>query len=175
MTTAIDSNILIALWNEDDSLNVLARSLLDAALSYGELVVAAPVYAELLAAPSRTELFLDSFCRETGVRVDWSLGEEIWRCAGRAFQQYGGRRRRERDSGPPRIFADFLIGAHAMHNGFRLLTLDDRLYRAAFPRLIITAIGMGRFGGFPLSAKIEGSRMRGRTDHGTAKTEKLEA
>ena len=67
MTTAIDSNILIALWNEDAALNLLARSALDAALSRGELVIAAPVYAELLGAPPRTELFLDSFCRETGI------------------------------------------------------------------------------------------------------------
>jgi hypothetical protein len=29
------------------------------------------------------------------------------------------------------------IGAHAFQNGFRLLTLDDRVYRAAFPRLFI--------------------------------------
>ena len=35
MTTAIDSNVLIALWNEDDTLNTLARSALDAALGQG--------------------------------------------------------------------------------------------------------------------------------------------
>jgi predicted nucleic acid-binding protein len=140
MTTAIDSNILIALWNEDEALNVLARSVLDAALGRGELVIAAPVYAELSAAPSRTEPFLDSFCRETGIRVDWSFGEEVWRSAGRAYQRYVSRRRRQNDSAPRRILTDFVIGAHAMYNGFRLLTLDDRLYRAAFPKLVISAI-----------------------------------
>jgi len=30
-----------------------------------------------------------------------------------------------------------VIGAHALHRGHRLLTLDDRLYRAAFPGLRI--------------------------------------
>ena len=30
--TAIDTNILVALWNEDDTLNTLARSALDMAL-----------------------------------------------------------------------------------------------------------------------------------------------
>lgn len=137
MTTAIDSNILVALWNEDDVLNTQARSALDAALGHGSLVIAAPVYAEVLAAPSRNEGFLDSFCRETGIRIDWELGEATWRLAGRAFQQYVARRRRAHDSGPRRILADFLIGAHALQNGFRLLTLDDRVYRAAFPRLAI--------------------------------------
>ncbi len=140
MTTAIDSNILIALWNEDDTLNTLARSALDAALRRGSLVIAAPVFAELLAAPSRHEAFLDAFCRDTGVSVDWELNETIWRIAGRAFRNYVARRRKQHDLGPRRILADFLIGAHALQNGFRLLTLDDRLYGAAFPRLAIQTI-----------------------------------
>lgn len=140
MTTAVDSNLLIALWNEDDNLNTLARSALDAALGRGSLVIAAPVFAELLAAPSRTEAFLDSFCKETGIAVDWNLGEAVWRAAGRAFRQYVARRRKQRDFGPRRILTDFVIGAHAMHNGFRLLTLDDRLYRAAFPRLTFLTV-----------------------------------
>ena len=38
MTTAIDSNVLIALWNEDDILNTRARSALDTALTRGSLV-----------------------------------------------------------------------------------------------------------------------------------------
>ncbi len=137
MSTAIDSNVLIALWNEDDTLNTQASSALDKALERGALVIAAPVYAELRAAPSRTEAFLDSFCKETGIVVDWNLNEAIWRVAGRAFQQYVARRRKQRNSGQRRILADFLIGAHELHNGFRLLTLDDRFYQAAFPRLAI--------------------------------------
>ena len=39
-----------------------------------------------------------------------------------------------------RILADFLIGAHALRYGFRLLTLDDRLYRAPFPRHSIVSL-----------------------------------
>ncbi len=140
MTTAIDTNILVALWNEDDSLNTLARSALDDALGRGSLVIAAPVFAELLAAPSRNEAFLDSFCRETGISVDWNLDEAVWRIAGRAFQLYVARRREQVGPGRRRILADFLIGAHAVQNGFRLLTLDRGLYRAAFPRLAIVIV-----------------------------------
>jgi predicted nucleic acid-binding protein len=33
-----------------------------------------------------------------------------------------------------------VIGAHALHHGFHLLTLDDRLYRAAFPRLAVLSL-----------------------------------
>jgi len=140
MTTAIDSNILVALWNEDDSLNTLACSALDDAFGRGGLVIAAPVFAELLAAPSRNEAFLDSFCKETGISVDWNLGEAVWRRAGHAFQLYVHRRRKQAGSGQRRILADFLIGAHAVENGFRLLTMDHRLYRAAFPHLPIVTV-----------------------------------
>jgi predicted nucleic acid-binding protein len=140
MTTAVDSNVFVAFWDRDNTLNSLARSALDAALSRGSLVIAAPVYAELLAFPSRTEVMLDLFFKDTGIAVEWNLEESDWRAAGRAFQNYARRRRKQNDSGPRRILADFLIGAHALRRGYRLLTLDDRLYRIAFPRLTVVAI-----------------------------------
>jgi hypothetical protein len=58
----------------------------------------------------------------------------------RAFSAYSGRRREERGSGARRILADFLIGAPALQCGFRLLTLDEGLYRGAFPRLAIASV-----------------------------------
>jgi len=140
MTTAIDSNIFAALWDRDDALHSLARTALDAALARGNLVVAAAVYAELLAFPSRTEAMLDFFFKDTGVTVEWNLEESDWRAAGRAYQKYAQGRRKQRDPGPRRILADFMIGAHALRRGYRLLTLDDRLYRSAFPRLSIITV-----------------------------------
>lgn len=140
MSTAIDSNVFVAFWDSDDALNSLARSALNAAWNRGSLVVAAPVYAELLAFPGRTEAFLDSFFSETHVAVDWEMDQTIWRTAGRAFQNYAARRRKQRDSAPRRILADFLIGAHALRRGYRLLTLNSGLYKAAFPRLPVITI-----------------------------------
>ena len=99
MTTAIDSNILIAFWDTDETLNSSAQSALNASWNRGKLVIAAPVYAELLAFPGRTEAFLDSFLSETGIAVEWELDETIWRTAGRAFQTYAARRRKQRGSG----------------------------------------------------------------------------
>jgi len=58
----------------------------------------------------------------------------------RAFQGYAERRRRQRDHGTRRILADFLIGAHAQVQGYRLLSLDEGLYRMAFPTLKIEVI-----------------------------------
>jgi predicted nucleic acid-binding protein len=135
MTTAIDTNVVIALWDEDPTVHLVAHNALEAAFRRGNLVVAAPVFAELIAAPGRTETFVNTFLEDTRIPVDWTLGETVWRVAGRAFQSYAERRRRQRDLGARRILADFLVGAHALTNGYRLLTLDERVYRAAFPGL----------------------------------------
>jgi predicted nucleic acid-binding protein len=140
MITAVDTNIVIALWDKDPLLNLAAQTSLEAAFKRGSLVVAAPVFAELIAAPGRNESFVTSFLEDTGIAIDWELGESVWRSAGRAFQSYAERRRKQRDSGARRILADFVIGAHADFNGYRLLTLDERLYRVAFPTLIIETI-----------------------------------
>lgn len=137
MTTAVDTNVVVALWDRDPGLSLAAQNALEAAFRRGNLVAAAPVFAELLAAPGRTEAFVGSFFEETGIAVDWELEERVWRLAGRAFQTYAERRRRHQDRGARRILADFLIGAHALSHGYRLLTLDDRIYRASFPTLAI--------------------------------------
>ena len=79
MATVIDSNVIAALWNLDDTLNAVARSALDGALARGSLIVPAPVYAELMAFAGRTESFLDTFLRETGIAVEWRMDEGVWR------------------------------------------------------------------------------------------------
>lgn len=137
MTTAVDTNVVIALWDKDPTLSSAAEKALDTAFHRGTLVAAAPVFAELIAAPGRSEAFVGSFFEDTGIAIDWELTEQVWRLAGRAFRAYAERRRKQRDPGARRILADFIIGAHASANGFRLLTLDDGLYRAAFPTVAL--------------------------------------
>jgi predicted nucleic acid-binding protein len=140
MTTAIDTNIIVALWDTEADVTSSARIALEAAYRLGNLIVAAPVFAELIAAPGRSETFVDAFFENTGITIDWELGEEVWRSAGNAFRAYAQRRRKHRDSGARRILADFLIGAHAAAHDYRLLTLDLHLYRMAFPALKIETI-----------------------------------
>jgi len=140
MTTAIDTNIIASFWDGNDALNLLAKSALNSALARGRLVIAAPVYAELLAFPTRSESLLDYFFKDTGIAVDWNMDESIWRTAGRAFQSHASRRKTRHDPGPRRVLADFLIGAHALRRGYTLLTMDDHLYRTAFPRLTIVRV-----------------------------------
>ncbi|SRR5260370_36601447 len=138
MTIAIDTNVLIALWDIDQQLNTAVQKALDHAQARGALVVSGAVYAELLALPGRTEKMLDEFFRATGIRVEWESTEQVWRAAGRAFQGYVARRSTKKIEMPRRILADFFIGAHASIQRYRLLTLDQRLYKAAFPKLEIS-------------------------------------
>jgi predicted nucleic acid-binding protein len=140
MTTAIDTNVIVALWDNDPTLNLAAQTALETAFKRGGLAVSAPVFAELMAAPGRTETFVNSFLEETGILVEWELGEAVWRSAGRAFRSYAERRRKQHGSDTRRILADFLIGAHAEKRGYRLLTLDERLYRTAFPSITVETI-----------------------------------
>jgi len=135
VTIALDTNVIVALWDASDALHPVARKALVAASSREPLVISGVVYAELLGAPGRTEEFVDRFCEEAGIAVEWELREKIWRAAGRAFQGYATRRKKQGGSEPRRLLADFLIGAHAMVSGYKLLTLDGGLYRWAFPGL----------------------------------------
>ena len=137
MTTSIDSNVIAALWNSQDADNVAASRVLSRARKQGNLVVVGPVYSELLAGPLRDEAALDEFFARTGIVVDWEIGEDVWREAGRAYRGYAQRRVRSGSKAPRRILADFVIGAHALLRGFSLLTMDGGHYLAAFPRLTI--------------------------------------
>lgn len=135
MITSLDSNVMVGLWNPDDALNHWSRNALDAAFVNGGLVVCGAVYGELIAGPHRSEKFVNEFLHGANIKVDWSSNEAIWRNAGLAFQKYAARRRRQSSGEARRILTDFYIGAHAYENGYSLLTLDDGIYRAAFPKL----------------------------------------
>jgi predicted nucleic acid-binding protein len=140
MITAIDTNVIVALWNSDKELNQTARDALELAFERGGLVICGAVFGELLASPGRTEAFIEEFLAENRITVDWITDESTWRDAGRAFSEYAHRRRKQKSGLPRRILTDFLIGAHAFNRRCELLTLDEGIYRAAFPKLRIVRI-----------------------------------
>lgn len=138
MTIAIDTNVLQALWTGTPTAILDAQTALERASRQGALVISPIVYAELVAAPGRDLDAIDIFVDVTRIRIDWHLEPAVWRTAAVAFQGYAERRRtQERGSGPRRILADFVIGAHALHHASALLTFDQGLYHAAFPALTI--------------------------------------
>lgn len=140
MITAIDTNVILALWDAAESGHLAALKMLDDATARGAVVICGAVFGELLAGPGRTEEFVDQFVRDTDIRVDWSSTEAVWRTAGSAFQKYATQRLRRKSGVPRRILTDFYIGAHAYHNGYALLTLDEGIFRKAFPKLNLICI-----------------------------------
>ena len=137
MISAVDTNVIVALWDADERGHLAALDLLDDAASRGGIVICGAVFGELLACPGRTEEFINKFLEDAEIVVDWSSTETVWRTAGSAFQKHAASRRRGRSGDPRRILTDFYIGAHALENGYSLLTLDGGIYRAAFPKLRI--------------------------------------
>jgi predicted nucleic acid-binding protein len=134
MRTAIDTNVFSAIWSWEPSA-ARATVQLDEARMEGALVISPSVFAELLAYPRATEAFVREFLQATVVDVDWKREEKVWTEAGLRFARYAARRRKAIGEGPRRLLADFLIGAHALVQAERLLTLDPTRYRQDFPEL----------------------------------------
>ena len=137
MRTAVDSNVLSALWSGEPLASRVATQLQEAH-SRGGLVICAPVYAEVLAHPLATQDFVDRFLEETGIAVDFDLDEAIWRKSATAFALYAERRRRSGGGSSKRLLVDFIIAAHAALRADRLMTLDPARYRQDFPKLRLT-------------------------------------
>ena len=135
--TAIDTNVLSALWSKEPLAGEIARKLGNAKTE-GGLVVGAPVYAELLAHPKATETFVNRFLADTGIVVDFVFEQPVWLEAGRRFARYAKRRRKTAQTGARRLLADFIIGSHALAQADRLMTLDPTRYEQDFPELKLT-------------------------------------
>jgi predicted nucleic acid-binding protein len=135
--TAVDTNILSALWSAEP-LASEAVKLLGEAHRVGGLVICGAVYCELLAHPKASPKFVDQFLRDTNIAVDFVLEEPVWQAAGRAFAEYAERRRISGGGVAKRLLVDFLVGAHAHLGADQLLTLDPGRYSQAFPSLQIS-------------------------------------
>lgn len=136
MRTAIDTNILSALWGSEESMGRVSEMLWRAEMQ-GSLVISGVVYVELRAHPGATEAYIERFLKQTRIAVEWDLPQEAWRMAADRFGDYAGRRRRQRAETPRRMPADFLVAAHAQLRADRLATLDQRRYRTDFPELAL--------------------------------------
>jgi predicted nucleic acid-binding protein len=140
MRTAIDTNILSALWSGEPLASTVSE-VLDRAATDGGLVICPAVYAELLAYPKAKRDFVDDFLSATGISTDFELGELVWREASVRFAKYATRRRASRGGRPKRLLADFIVGAHALLRSDRLFTLDRSCYSRDFPELKLITCG----------------------------------
>lgn len=136
MRTALDTNVISSIWSYEESAPALLMQL-ESTLAQGSLVICPVVYAELHGYPRMTREKLDEFLGETRISVDWQMDAEIWSLAGNRFAAYVRLRRRQKQPGPKRLLADFVIGAHAQLRADRLLTLDHKRFQHDFSELIL--------------------------------------
>jgi predicted nucleic acid-binding protein len=134
--TALDTNVLSALWSGEPLASRIAPQLAEF-YSEGGLVICAPVYAELLAHPAASPKFVDGFLVDASIVVDFAIDEPIWRRAAAQFAAYAQRRRRSGGGSAKRLLVDFVIAAHALLRADQLMTLDPERYRRDFRNLKI--------------------------------------
>ncbi len=90
MRTAIDTNVISALWSGEPASQGMTDLLGDAKIQ-GGLVICAPVYVELLAHPKASRTLLDQFLTSTNIVTDFLLDEAVWQEAATAFAAYAQR------------------------------------------------------------------------------------
>ena len=132
MATLIDTNVLIDIAFRDPDWRDWSRGRMTEALGEGALVINPVIFSEFsyrYRSLDEVDTLLDpaEFQRE---HLPW----EAAFAAGRAFRVY-----RRNGGARERTLPDFLIGAHAVVRGYRLLTRDPGGYRSYFPTLDIVA------------------------------------
>lgn len=127
MKTAIDSSVLLAIFNGESHADGWLRGLI-AARREGVLVLSDVVYAELAPAFDSQDELQNQLDR-LGVSFDPLLPDAAF-LAGRIFRRY-------RVGGGPRkyMIPDFLIAAHARVQADRLAAVDRGYLRRYFPDL----------------------------------------
>lgn len=135
MRVAVDTNVFSSLLSGEKRAVSTMQTALERVSDRGIIVASPVVYAELAA--GRSPEAVEGFFFDKGIEVDWQLDMQVWRTAGSRYGAYARARRRQRgdDTGPRRILADFLIGAHALHLDRVLLTSDTGVYGTYFSEL----------------------------------------
>lgn len=136
VSTALDSNILSALWSQE-SIALKVSIALTEAKRDGDLLISPIVYAELMAHPRAMGSHMRDFLSNADIRADFHVEDAVWTDCGRRYARYAARRRRSGGSEPKRFLADFFIGSHALLQADRLMTTDVGRYRTDFPELTL--------------------------------------
>jgi predicted nucleic acid-binding protein len=128
--TAIDTNILIDVFGADPTYGEQSKEALRSSIQQGSLIACDVVWAEVISLFPTGPMAQEAL---TGIGVGYSpLEAEASMTAGQLWKIY-----RDKGGKRTRMVADFLIGAHALHQADVLLTRDRGFYRLGIPSLKI--------------------------------------
>jgi len=128
----VDANILIDIFTNDKAWADWSEQALAEAASSDELAINPIIYSEVSIAFNSAEP-LDNALQQLGIKLI-ELPYPAAFIAGKAFIRYRQKGGLKRSPLP-----DFFIGAHAEHEGLRLLTRDAKRYSTYFPKVILIA------------------------------------
>jgi len=133
MITAVDTNILIDVFEPDPVYGQPSKEILRQCLHEGSVVACDVVWAEIAVAYAQARDTLISFMEAVGIGFLPMSSEAALKAAAcwADYLKKGGRKKR--------IAADFLIGGHALIQCDRLLTRDKGFYRGYFSNLEIVS------------------------------------
>ncbi len=134
MITAIDTSVLVDILWASPSYGRESLAAVTRASREGRLVVCEVVFAELAGQFGSAER-LDEVLSGVDVAFD-AMGEAAAATAGLLWREY-----RRRGGPRERMVADFLIGAHAVHQADRLLSRDRGFHRSYLPDLKLMVPG----------------------------------
>lgn len=126
--TLVDTTVLLDVIRGDPQWMPWSLAHLHSGRNGGGLAINLVVYAELAGYPA-APIELDDFLHALAVDVI-DMTRPAARHAGRAFNDY-----RRRGGAKTGVLPDFFIGAHALSQGWTLLTRDAGRYRSYFPGL----------------------------------------
>ena len=129
MKTAVDTSVLLDVFQPDPRFGPLSREALRHAYAQGALVACEIVWAEVRAYFPEEKTFNDAL-RTMGIRFD-PLSPGTAAAAGRLWRES----RRASKGFRERVVSDFLVGAHAQLQAEALLTRDLAFYRRHFKGL----------------------------------------
>jgi predicted nucleic acid-binding protein len=127
--TAVDTSILLDVFQPDPRFGPPSREALRRAYAQGALVACEIVWAEIRAHFPTDGLF-DEAVGTMGIRFE-PLSAATVAAAGRLWRES----RKSGKAVPARVVADFLVGAHAQLQAEALLTRDPGFYRRHFQGL----------------------------------------